>query len=475
MTSLLNQPTGLFADPREAWLANLLDPRVGHRSAILPLVEVGGDDTGRGSVEFGAPQFLVDMLKSAMLPGAAAQGYQPAPEEVTQMAMDTMLGGGLLGRAPSGALGMNLWHGGPHRWAAEPDFPHGRPRLDKIGTGEGNQAYGHGFYSAENKGVAGDYYNTFKRNAGDLTDTVSPAPDVAEKYLPEWDDLSGQINKLNDDWLAQIGDEAARKNIDAQRVTLEAQRDALHHKMVQETIEKYGMPEGAYLYKLDIPDADVAKYLDWDAPLSEQPEAVRKALDIRKIGELKYNKASSVEEAKRHASRIKNGIAVGKSVFTVDPNMTGKDIYRSYAREFGAGQEDASAALRKDGIPGLKYYDGMSRNRPLNQIKRAFLDELPEYADIEDVTELIGTGHFSPANDAVLRALADDDWLGFDYPAQAISAAYSGRLSDWDPSPALTKAITDSQAGGTRNYVTWDQDVLDRSKILERDGEALND
>ena len=29
-----------------------------------------------------------------------------------------------------------VWHGTPHVWPPEPGFPHGRPRLDKIGTGE---------------------------------------------------------------------------------------------------------------------------------------------------------------------------------------------------------------------------------------------------------------------------------------------------------------------------------------------------
>ena len=27
-----------------------------------------------------------------------------------------------------------------------------------------------------------------------------------------------------------------------------------------------------HLYKLDIPDEDIPKYLDWDKPLSEQPK-----------------------------------------------------------------------------------------------------------------------------------------------------------------------------------------------------------
>ena len=379
MSSLLNQPAGLFADPREAWLANLLDPRVGHRSAILPLVEVGGDDTGRGSVEFGAPQFLVDMLKSAMLPGAAAQGYQPAPEEVTQMAMDTMLGGGLLGRAPSGALGMNLWHGGPHKWAPEPDFPHGRPRLDKMGTGEGNQAYGHGFYSAEAPGVARDYQkrlspgDVLMRKDGTVVPRSAPGQGDAAGVFS---DFAGGYGNL-DDAAASLKDQI-RTLDDGTSIYYTIKRDA-GAPSPKQLRERYAAAldwfdsnrdnliidrQHGALYKLDIPDADVAKYLDWDAPLSEQPEAVRLAIETLPD----YARPLDATEA---------------------ANVTGQRLYQRLSNRFG--DEGASEALRKAGIPGLKYFDGSSR----------------------------GKGE------------------------------------------------------GTRNYVTWDQDVLDRSKILERDGSTL--
>ena len=365
MSSLLNQPAGLFADPREAWLANLLDPRVGHRSAILPLVEVGGDDTGRGSVEFGAPQFLVDMLKSAMLPGAAAQGYQPAPEEVTQMAMDTMLGGGLLGRAPSGALGMNLWHGGPHKWAPEPDFPHGRPRLDKMGTGEGNQAYGHGFYSSASPKVAKTYQSKVSVMQGGARPTIDGIP-------IDWDD---PVQTAAFELARHNGDRAAAADFHAK--TFKSGEDNAAVKILRSNQKLPNVSFPGSLYKLDIPDADVAKYLDWDAPLSEQPEAVRNFVK------------TLPSEAQRRIAGVRDSF--GREI-------TGAEFYETILADYVvpgrmASQEERSAALRKAGIPGLKYFDASSR----------------------------GKGE------------------------------------------------------GTRNYVTWDQDVLDRSKILERDGEALND
>jgi hypothetical protein len=65
---------------------------------------------------------------------------------------------------------------------------------------------------------------------------------------------------------------------------------------------------------------------------------------------------------------------------------------------------------------------------------------------------------------AVIRALRDDDWLGFDYPSQAISAAYSRNLDSYDPSPALKQAIERSG-----NLYKLDIPDADAAKLLDYD------
>ena len=69
-----------------------------------------------------------------------------------------------------------------------------------------------------------------------------------------------------------------------------------------------------------------------------------------------------------------------------------------------------------------------------------FLNELPEDAEFDEVMELVESGHFSANQARVLRALDKDDWLGFDYPAQAISAAYKD-LGAFEVSSQLKQAI----------------------------------
>jgi hypothetical protein len=57
----------------------------------------------------------------------------------------------------------------------------------------------------------------------------------------------------------------------------------------QATKSRWGPP--GHLYKHDLPDEDIARYLDWDKPLSEQPESVRAAL-AASLGVTNYIKDS---------------------------------------------------------------------------------------------------------------------------------------------------------------------------------------
>ena len=89
--------------------------------------------------------------------GVALRDPAQAGIGVAQMAMSLPFG---IGKAPAQAAtkGIRAYHGSPH------DFD--RFSLDKIGTGEGAQAYGHGLYFAESEPVAQSYKNVHKKQAG---------------------------------------------------------------------------------------------------------------------------------------------------------------------------------------------------------------------------------------------------------------------------------------------------------------------
>ena len=408
------------------------------------------------------------------------------------------------------------FHGSPHDFESFDS--------SKIGTGEGNQAYGYGLYYASAREVAESYRKNLSEpkvrlDGGAARDFAALANDpalsreereVVNALINDGEthniqkELARRVDRYNmaalnsDQTIQDIGEGATGGNKLRRDTAQEQLERYLKLEEASKSLQKRLTPErGGKLYEVDLsPSED--EYLLWDKPLSKQSPKVRAALEkigVRVSGS-KFSDAQIYARAKRYfedgraqadaaedigmRARVRDGYKAfqeGPAAFRewsknqpgtgwVMQRMLGPqaaaevgnagDFYRSFDTPAKASQR-----LREAGVPGIKYLDGSSRNKPLRDIKREFLNELPENASVEDVTDLIGTGKFSPQNDAILKALQDDDWLGFDYPAQAVSAALSGKLStQYDASPALLKAVAAAQDGGTFNYVIFDDSLV---------------
>jgi predicted nucleotidyltransferase len=321
-------------------------------------------------------------------------------------------------RGGKGAAGVNflrVFHGSPHEFDS---FD-----MSKVGTGEGAQAYGFGLYFAGRKAVAEYYKETLAKRQGNgevllkgerVKTLDNTLPDTPEQSVLDTFAVTGGDMQRTGQMLLNRG------------MSAEIEWFAKNYKDItwKQTTGK--------LYEVEIPED--GEYLLWDKPLSEQPEAVRKALETA-------------------ASEL------GMSLEVSGREMTGEDLYRRAAR-LATSDQAASETLHKAGVAGIKYLDGVSRNRPLRELKREFLKELPQDADFDEVLGLIGSGTFSPANEVILKELAANDWLGFDYPAQALSAALGGQLSNFDASAELVQAVADAQSGATFNYVVFSDDAV---------------
>jgi hypothetical protein len=172
---------------------------------------------------------------------------QPEPGlEAPMVSPDDLIGTGIGKAALAGGaklapmlLGHTAFHGSPHIFD--------KFMLEKIGTGEGAQAYGHGMYFAENPKIAEDYA---KANIGRAVvneggiDTLHPSVQVEAYKLLQ--------SKLPDE-MKQI-----KLNDLSKKLTPE-QTDFLANQMNRGT-----------LYKVDIPDEHIPKMLDWDKPLNQQ-------------------------------------------------------------------------------------------------------------------------------------------------------------------------------------------------------------
>lgn len=227
-----------------------------------------------------------------------------------------------------GLLGATVWHGSPHKFD--------KFDISKIGTGEGAQAYGHGLYLADSPAVAKSYMEaggpgkmltvTFKDGKqlynSDLTDNHLKAITALERGAKD----AGKFPHNTAYY--------AKKTTDDPKVLelIDSMKDA-----------KIGYQSHASMYKVDLPDEHIAKMLDWDKPLSQQPESVRKS--VRKAFGKTYGER-------------------GQANFDAAIDKTGGEIIQTLS---GRGPKSGEMAARtsdnfkKSGVPGIKYFDGGSR------------------------------------------------------------------------------------------------------------------
>lgn len=199
--------------------------------------------------------------------------------------------------------GLKLYHGSPH------DFD--EFSLSKIGTGEGAQAYGHGLYFAE-------------------------AEDTARAYR---DDLSRPKNM----WTQQAangGLEVQYKTRDGRIGTAGVFDPAKGDVFDQAMSAPFGR-----MYEVEV-NANPDDFLDWDRPLSEQPQRVQ---DVARTADI----SAAVGPTKGKLNAWREGRDVGAV-------PTGQDLHRALS-SYGENGAAATDMFREAGIPGIRYLDAGSR------------------------------------------------------------------------------------------------------------------
>ncbi len=200
-----------------------------------------------------------------------------------------------------------VWHGSPHRFEA---FD-----IQKINSGEGNQAYGWGLYLAQEKMVA-DYY---RKTLSNIVVDGRPATDeeramVADKLAQEWsiEDIATYIDGT---------------------LTF----------------------EGGHLYEVEIPADE--NFLIWDSPLSQQSLMVKSA--IRKIHMGVENRRVDLKRYVRDCIEDDND---GHVLYHHIGNWA-RNVANMSWEEY---RKVSSMLLLKAGIVGIRYPDMLSREEGEN-------------------------------------------------------------------------------------------------------------
>lgn len=246
---------------------------------------------------------------------------------------------------------LTAYHGTPHTIQGQFD-------INKVGTGEGAQSYGHGMYFAENPNVAKDYQK--KLSESELIYEGKPLEDQYDALRQKYGNVTGSFleyaadNGITDaknliaNYLKNPAEKANFGDTFIQNATNKQLEKALNDLNDVERLSK------GNLYKVDIPDADIPMMLDWDKPLLQQTPQVQEAL--AKLGiKTDKQKLSQFDDALLDA--LMND---AKKPLPKQPiNPTGQDIYQTFVQ---GSPQLTSQKLNEAGIRGIRYLDEGSRS-----------------------------------------------------------------------------------------------------------------
>lgn len=348
------------------------------------------------SVARGVPQMATGFVDLAAMPFEAAgmiepgkavgstkwleeKGYLPPPQEGFVNQTAEMLASGLdpstwtaHGVPLLAGIGKTVWHGSPHTFD--------KFDLSKIGTGEGAQAYGHGLYLAESPAVAKEY-----------ADELGTKVLVNGKTLYAKNKITAATGNSDlDDYLSVAfgNTNSARKHIieDMQDVASKNPEAAKTYQNLLDKLDSlqvYSENTGQ-LYKVDLPDEQIAKMLDYDLPLAQQPESVKQSL--LQLNDPHINEALSTSpvynEGGDYWSYIGNTYGSKNEALR---DVTPSQLISGQRGGFKSPQE-ASQRFYETGIPGIQYLDQASRGAgdgTRNYV--VFSDEIPQILERNNV------------------------------------------------------------------------------------------
>lgn len=230
--------------------------------------------------------------------------------------------------AEAGVLNkIKAFHGSPH------DFD--KFSSDYIGTGEGAQAFGRGLYLAERRKTAESYRDALTKRDMEYEDWLADQYSNAEKNQ-DFGRMEMYERAMMHDLPKDFRELAKDTDYDEDYRELASQ--------VADELEAFTKADGTKpnfgkMYEVEI-DAAQDELLDFDEPLDDQPEKIKKLLAATDWHE--YAEDALYERM-------------------MDSNPTGGSLLR-YLEEEGDGY--ASQALRNAGIKGIKYADAQTRFSP---------------------------------------------------------------------------------------------------------------
>jgi hypothetical protein len=256
---------------------------------------------------------------------------------------------------------------------------HGSPYLfdefstEHIGSGEGMQAYGWGIYATKRKSI-GQYYAKKLQTRSVHYKDYSPS---------EFSDLIMNSKKYPHLGKGDIENALYDLRYKNKKFAIENRTNEIEYfgyeselvrvsKLKEEValLETIDIKDIALkkdqigLYEVDIPESDVM--LDWDKPLSQQPKKVKAGI-TEIVNNLSLQNTTLANRSHGNKDPVVSAVDTINKFKTEFLNGTYADnvglVFYGHLSYFTGSDKAASLLLNKHGIEGIKYLDGVSRDK----------------------------------------------------------------------------------------------------------------
>jgi len=261
---------------------------------------------------------------------------------------------------------VTAWHGSPHKFE--------KFSLDKVGTGEGAQAFGWGLYFTEKKNIARHYANTLsRRNKPDRAYETAKKLDGELRTAFNWafEDLATYQDVDHADVLTEINNVVS--GYDNKYFT----DDTV--ELINKNKDKFKniLESDSNLYRVKLfkgKDPSEYTWLDWDKPVDDGLlRKIKKAgLDVfdpkndTRISKIDFDRMADLGSKMATKGNLppaemaewkKLRETYKKDRYRLYPGESGEDIYRKLSQIAG-GKKEASLFLQRAGIDGIRYPAG---------------------------------------------------------------------------------------------------------------------
>lgn len=202
------------------------------------------------------------------------------------------------------------------------------------------------------------------------------------------------------------------------------------------------------------PDGRIVDEAEWEGPVTQKK--------LREFFKQAQEKADSGVSG-AFAQRAFHGSPHIFEEFSTDHIGTGEGAQAHGWGLYFAADRDVAERYRN-----VLTDRSASINSVLDELDSSEVDVFSRYIDLDDYETFsreIERGAFSPKTNELLRALEENDWLGYDSPVRAIRQALSPFLSNYEHTARLDRAVEAFDAEGR----VFEVDIPNEDVLLNED------